>query len=269
MQLFDSHSHYNDEKFDNDREEILNKVYESGITNLICAGYNIPSSKKAISIADSHDYIYATVGISPNDIPTFENENTDIEEFFFEDILKEQLKEIETLAKKEKVVAIGEIGLDYYWNKENKEHQKMAFIKQIEIANKLNLPVVIHTREAIYDTIEILKKYKPIKGGVFHCCPLNTDLIREGLKLGFYISFAGPVTFKNSKNASEVITQVPVENMLVETDCPYLSPEPKRGTRNDSSNVKYIVEKIAQVKGMEAEEIANITYQNAKRIFGI
>ena len=269
MQIFDSHAHYNDEKFELDREEVLKKVLDAGVKNLICAGYSIESSKHAIKIANEHNYIYATVGISPNDIPTFENENTDVKEFFFEEVLNEQLIEIKKLAKSEKVVAIGEIGLDYYWNKENKQNQKSAFIKQMEIANELDLPIVIHTREAIADTIDILKKYIVINKGVFHCCPLNTDLIREALKLGFYISFAGPITFKNSKNATDVISLVPLNRILIETDSPYLAPEPKRGTRNDSSNLIYTLKKIADVKQISVEEVAKITYENTKNIFKI
>lgn len=258
MQLFDSHAHYNDEKFKEDREAVLKAVYEEGVTKLVCAGYSLVSSQEAVKIADTHESIYAIVGISPNDIPERPEE------------LEKQLEQIKELAKNEKVVAIGEIGLDYYWNKENKEEQKSAFYKQIELANQLNLPIVIHTREAVYDTLEMLKSdITPNKKGVFHCCPLNLDLIREGLKLGFYISFAGPITFKNAKNAEDAIQAVPLERILIETDSPYLAPEPKRGTRNDSRNVRYMAEKIAQVKGMSAEEIAKITYENAKKIFEI
>lgn len=270
MQIFDSHAHYNDEKFELDREETLKKVLDAGVKNLICAGYSVESSRQAIKIANEHRYIYATAGISPNDIPKFENENTDVKEFFFEEVLNEQLKEIKKLAKNEKVVAIGEIGLDYYWNKENKQNQKSAFIKQIEIANELELPIVIHTREAISDTIDILKnQITVVNKGIFHCCSLNLDLIREGLKLGFYISFAGPITFKNSKNATEAISLVPLDRILVETDSPYLAPEPKRGTRNDSSNLIYTLQKIADVKQMSMEEVAKITYENTKNILKI
>ena len=168
-----------------------------------------------------------------------------------------------------KIVAIGEIGLDYYWNKENKEIQKIAFIEQIKLANELNLPIVIHTREAVMDTIEVLKQ-NPVKNkGVFHCCPLNRELVKEGLKLGFFISFAGPITFKNSKNADEIIELVPNDRILIETDSPYLSPEPLRGKRNDPRNVKYIAEKVSKVKQMSIEEIAEITYNNACKIFRI
>ena len=269
MQIFDSHAHYNDEKFELDREETLQKALNAGVKKIICAGYSVESSKQAIKIASEHNYIYATVGISPNDIPTFENENTDVKKFFFEEVLNEQLIEIKKLAKSEKIVAIGEIGLDYYWNKENKQNQKSAFVKQIEIANELDLPIVIHTREAIADTIDILKKYIVINKGVFHCCPLNIDLIREALKLGFYISFAGPITFKNSKNATDVINLVPLDRILIETDSPYLAPEPMRGTRNDSSNLIYTLKKIADVKQISVEEVAKITYENTKNIFKI
>lgn len=199
--------------------------------------------------------MYATAGVSPNDI---------------ENLQDNYITEIEEMAKNKKVVAIGEIGLDYYWDKESKEEQKKVFIEQIELANKLNLPIVIHTREAVSDTIDILKNKIQCKNkGVFHCCPLNIELIKEALKLGFYISFAGPITFKNSKNANEVIKSVPLEKILIETDSPYLSPEPVRGTRNDSRNVKYIAQKIAEVKEMPVEELAKQIYKNAKEIFKI
>lgn len=252
MEFFDSHAHYNDEKFKDDKDEIIMELYSSGITKLINAGYSLKSSIKATDIANSYDFIYATVGISPNDI----NEN-----------YKNELDMIIELAENKKVVAIGEIGLDYHWNKENKEFQKKAFIDQIDIANNLKLPIVIHTREAVQDTVDILKnkieaKYK----GVFHCCPFNSYLVEEALKLGFYISFAGPCTYKSTKNAEEIIRMVPLDRILIETDSPYLSPEPLRGTRNDSRNVKLIAKKIADVKQLTLEEIAKITYQNAERI---
>lgn len=258
MQYFDSHSHYNDEKFESDYEEILKKVYENGVTKLINAGADIDTSKKSIEMAQKYKFTYSTVGISPNDIAE------SIEK------IDEQLEIIKELVKNEKVVAIGEIGLDYYWNKENKELQKYAFIEQIKIANENNLPIQIHTREAVNDTLEILKDIeKPQKGAIFHCCPLNQELVKEGIKLGIYISLAGTITFKNSKNANEIIKMIPLEQMLIETDSPYLAPEPNRGTRNDSRNLKYIVEKIANVKERTPEEIAQITYKNAETIFNI
>ena len=258
MGFFDNHSHLNDEKFDNDRSEIINEIYEDGTTNFITTGYNVESSKKAIEIASKYDFIYATAGISPNDIPQSEEE------------LWKQLKEIKQLAKSnKKILAIGEIGLDYYWNEENKELQKLAFIEQIKIANELNLPIVIHTREAVMDTILILKEYQVENKGVFHCCPQNRELIKEGLKLGFYISFAGPITFKSSKNAEEMIKLVPNNRILIETDSPYLAPEPVRGTRNIPSNVKYIAKKIADVKELSLEDIEKITLENTKKVYKI
>ena len=197
-------------------------------------------------------------GISPNDVPQNEEE------------LWKMIDKIKDIAlKHKKVIAIGEIGLDYYWNKENKDIQKLTFIKQIELANKLNLPIVIHTRKAKEDTIEILKQNKVNKKGVFHCCSLKGDILKQAIDLGFYISFAGPITFKNSKNVEEMINQVPIEKLLIETDSPYLSPEPLRGTRNQPQNVKYVANKIAQIKNIDIEEVAKITYQNTKKIFNI
>ena len=232
MEFFDSHSHYNDEKFDEDREQILEEIYKAGVTKVIVAGYDINSSKKAVDLSKKYKYIYAICGISPNDIAETENE------------IEQQIEQIQKIAQSTKIVGIGEIGLDYYWNKENKELQKKAFINQIKLADKMDLPIIIHTREAVMDTIQILKENTPKRKGVFHCCPLNIELIKEGLKLGFYISLAGPITFKNSKNADEIIQMIPLEKMLIETDSPYLAPEPNRGTRNDSRNLKYLVEKI-------------------------
>ena len=258
MELFDSHAHYDDEKFDDDRSQIIEAIYLAGVTKCISAGYSLESSKRGIELANSYEFIYTTCGISPNDIP-----ETRLE-------LEKQLSEIEHLAAKNpKVVAIGEIGLDYYWNKENKEIQLEVFKRQIEIANRLNLPIQIHTRDAIMDTIEIINSTEFAKPGIFHCCPQNKDLISAGLKKDFYISFGGPITFKNSKNADEIIKFVPIDHQLIETDSPYLAPEPNRGKRNDSRNVKYVAEKIANVKQMDISEVAMITYQNAKNAFNI
>lgn len=260
MEFFDSHSHYNDGKFDEDRKEIIQETYESGITKFVCAGYDIESSEFSLKIANDYKFIYSIVGISPNDVPESLDE------------IDNMIEKIETLInsdKNKKIVAIGEIGLDYYWNKENKDIQKEMFVKQIELANKYNLPIVIHTREAVDDTLKILRENNAKNRGVFHCCPLNRELVKQGLDLGFYISFAGPITFKNSKNAEEMVNMVPIERMLIETDSPYLAPEPKRGTRNDSRNVKFVAEKIAEFKGLKLNEVADSTYNNAKRIFRI
>ena len=289
MELFDSHAHYNDEKFDEDREEVINEVYASGVTKLINAGYSLKSSIYALQIAKKYNWMYTISGISPNDIPDskegLEKELNALEELISREVLLDEsnkncednilnneikLKE-KNQNKSKNIVAIGEIGLGYYWEKDlaKRELQKQAFIMQIELANKYNLPIVIHTREAVMDTLEILKKHQVIKKGVFHCCPLNRELVKEALKLGYYISFAGPITFKNSKNANEIIELVPLDKMLIETDSPYLSPEPNRGKRNDSRNVKYMAEKIASVRQIPVETIAKTTYENACRVFEI
>ena len=253
MNFFDTHAHYNDEKFEEDRNIIIREIKENNIKYVTVVGYNIESSIKAIEIANKYDNIYATVGISPNDLDS-----------------QIDLEKIESLAQDKKVVAIGEIGLDYYWNKENKDLQKDIFVKQIEIANKMDLPISIHTREAVYDTLEVLKNRIKVKNsGIFHCCPLNIELIKEAVKLGFYISFSGNVTFKNSKNANKCIEAVPIDKLLIETDSPYMTPEPHRGKRNNSIYVKLVAQKIADVKNMSLEDVAKITLENAKRIYKI
>ena len=253
MEFFDSHSHYNDEKFDNDRTYIIEETYKNDITRFMCIGYNAKQSLKAIEISNLYPYIYATVGISPNDI----------EKNVFDDIYI-----IEEIAKSNKVKAIGEIGLDYYWNKDNKEIQKKVFIKQIELANKLNLPIVIHNRDAYIDTIKILKDYPVNQKGIFHCCQLNQELIKEALKLDFYISFSGNITYKNAK-PDECVMLVPMDKLLIETDSPYLAPEPVRGSRNTSINVKYVAKKISEIKDVSIEEVAKCTYENAMKAYNI
>lgn len=257
IEYFDSHAHYDDSKFNEDRHSVISEIYNEGVTKIISAGYSLESSKEAINLANKYEFIYATCGISPNDIPEKEEE------------FKNQLEEVKKLSLDSKCIAIGEIGLDYYWNKDNKKYQQTVFIEQITLANDLNLPIVIHARDAVSDILEILKKHNVNRKGVFHCCMLNRELVKEALRLGFYISFAGPVTFKNSKNASEIIKMVPDDRFFVETDSPYLSPEPNRGKRNDSRNLKYIVEKIAFEKDKSIEEIAKLSYKNTMRFFNI
>lgn len=280
MELFDSHAHYDDEKFNIDREKVIPEIYNSGITKFLSCGYSLEGSIKALEIAKKYDYIYTTLGISPNDLSDRWMEDvTEIDKMLGDEISSsnpiedlevqnETLKNKKQGGKSSKIVAVGEIGLDYHYDT-NKEWQKEAFITQIKIANKYNLPIVIHTRDAYVDTIRILRENPVNKKGVFHCCPFNRELIRDALDLGFYISIAGPVTFKNSKNAEEIVKMIPVDKMLIETDSPYLAPEPVRGTRNDSRNVRYIAKKVAGFKGMPLEEIAEKTYENAKRIFEI
>ena len=258
MEFFDTHAHYDDDKFNKDREQILEKIYKSGVTKCINVGCSIETSKKSIELAKSHDFIYAICGIHPNEI-------SETEEDIERDI--EVIKNL--VISNNKIVAIGEIGLDYHYEGFNKKMQQTAFIKQIELANELKLPISIHTRDAIDDTIAVIRKIKIENGGILHCCPFNKELVKHGVENGLHIAFGGTCTFKNSKNAGEIINMVPDDKILIETDCPYLAPDPLRGTRNDSSNLKYVVKKIADFKGMEPEQVAKLTYKNASEIFHI
>ena len=257
MELFDSHAHYDDSRFDNERETLIEKMYKEGVTTIVSAGYSLEGTKRNIELSKKYSFIYTTAGISPNDLK--ENWKNDIEEI--EKIINDNLQS-------GKILAVGEIGFDYHYDID-KKIQYEAFSKQIDIANKYDLPIVIHTRDAVMDTLKMLKEKEVKNRGIFHCCPLNRELVKEALKLGYYISMAGPITFKNSKNANEIIEMVPIEKILIETDSPYLAPEPVRGTTNNSINLKYIVKKIASVKEINEEEIARITYENAERIFRI
>ena len=257
MEYFETHAHYDDEKFNEDREDIIKKIKEAGVTRCVNIGCNIETSEASIKLAEKYDFIYATCGVHPSEIADSENK------------IDEQVKILENMiSESRKIIAIGEIGLDYHWNSENKKLQKYAFIKQIELANALNLPISIHTRDAIDDTIGIIKNESELKnGGILHCCPFNKELVKHGLEKGLYIAFGGTCTFKNSKNAKEIVQMVPFDKILIETDSPYLAPEPVRESRNDSSNLKYIVNKIAEVKECTPEKIAKITYENAIKVF--
>ncbi len=259
MEYYDTHAHYDDSRFDDDREEVIKKIYELGTTMCNEVGVDIQTSINAVNIANKHKFIYAICGIHPSEIALSEKK------------IDEEISQIKNLVlENKKVVAIGEIGLDYHYKDgPSKELQQYSFIKQIELANELNLPISVHTRDAIDDTIAIIRKYKVRCKGVLHCCPFNKELVRHGLENGFYIAFGGTSTFKNSKNVPEIIGMVPDDKILIETDSPYLAPEPLRGTRNDSSNLKYVVKKLAELKNMEPENMARLTYENGKRIFNL
>lgn len=257
MEYFDAHAHYDDERFNIDRDKLVKEVYESGVTKIISAGYSLAGSKEGLALAKKYSFIYTTVGISPNDI----SEKWEEDVIEIENLLKSELKN-------GRIVAVGEIGLDYHYDTD-KELQKQVFKKQIKLANKYELPIVIHTRDAVMDTLSILKENPVRKTGVFHCCPHNRELVKEALKLGYYISFGGTSTFKNSKNAEEIVNMVPLDQLVTETDCPYLAPEPVRGTRNDSRNLKYIVKRLAEFKGIAEERLAKEAYENAKRVYGL
>lgn len=256
MEYFDTHAHYDDNQFNEDRENMLKGLASFGVTKCINIGCDIASSRKTLELAKNYDFVYAAIGIHPSDIAKTKEE------------IDKQIEKIKNLAKdNKKVVAIGEIGLDYHWHNDNKEEQKYAFIKQIELANELGIPISIHTRDAIDDTINIIKNISIKNSGVLHCCPFNRELVKHGLNSGLYIAFGGTCTFKNAKGANEIINMVPLDRILIETDSPYLSPDPLRGKRNNSANLKYVVEKIANTREIKPEEIAKITYENAMRLF--
>lgn len=284
MEFFDSHAHYDDARFDDERDKLIEDVYKSGVTRIISAGYSLEGSIKSLELSNKYNFIYSTVGISPNDlieraeVSNLEKSKTNLENIeksypqIDDEMWKQNIEKIDKLISSnlssKRIVAVGEIGFDYHYDTD-KKIQYEAFSKQIDIANKYDLPIVIHTRDAVMDTLTMLKEHPVNKKGVFHCCPLNRELVKEALKLGFYISMAGPVTFKNSKNANEIIEMCPMDKILIETDSPYLAPEPVRGTRNDSRNLKYIAQKIASVKEITIEEVAETTYENTMKCFNI
>lgn len=262
MLYFDTHVHYYDSKFDEDRNEVFEKIQNAGVTKCIEVGCDVQTTLEAIKNSKENEFIYAICGIHPSEIAKTKVQiEKDIEAI--KNIVKENLEQ------KNKVVAIGEIGFDYHYEDYDKDLQKFAFIKQIELANELNLPISIHTRDAVDDTIAVFKSVDIKCGGVIHCCPFNRELVKHGLEKGLHIAFGGTSTYKNSKGAKEIVNMVPNDKMLIETDAPYLAPEPLRGTRNDSSNLKYVVEKLAEFKGLEPEEVAKVTYKNACTLFNI
>lgn len=254
--LFDTHSHLDDEKFDPDREEVIRRIREEdGVDLLMCVGADMESSKRAIALAEQYDFIYAAVGVHPHDTETMTEADIDT---------------LRVWVGHEKVKAIGEIGLDYYYDNSPRDIQKKWFARQMQLAREVGLPVIIHDRDAHGDCMEILRREGvDVTGGVFHCFSGSVEMAREALKLGMYISFAGPVTFKNAVKAAEAAREVPIERIFVETDSPYLSPVPHRGERNDPGKVRFIAQKIAEIKGIEYAEVARITRQNAIKFFNL
>lgn len=251
--LYDSHAHYDDSAFDSDRDAVISEVYQSGVRLINNIASDIKSSKTSIRLAEKYDFIYATVGVHPSE--TFNMTEEDISWLF-------------SAAKHKKVVAIGEIGLDYHYAEPSHDIQKKWLRRQIELAKELDLPVVIHDRESKGECRQIIKE-SGIKKGVIHCFSGSAETAAEFLKMGFHISFTGVLTFKNARKAISALKAIPIDRLLIETDCPYMAPEPHRGKRNDSRYVRYVAEKIAAEKGLSFEEVAKITSDNAKRLFGI
>lgn len=253
--IFDTHAHLQDEKLRDDVENILNRAREAGVENIACVGYDLPSSREAVLLARKYPQIYAAVGVHPHDAQT---------------LSPDVLGQLRDLAKDPKVVAIGEIGLDYYRDLSPRDIQKEAFIEQIKLAHEIGKPIIIHDRDANQDVMDIVKKQRAGKnGGIMHCYSGSLPLAIESMKEGFYISFAGPLTYKNARKPQEIAAKIPIDRLLVETDCPYLTPEPWRGRLNEPAYVRYIVEKMAELRGQHPDEIAYLTGRNARRVYGI
>ena len=247
--IFDSHAHYDDKKFDGIRGELLDSLPNHGVCGVINCGCNTESSKKALAFAEKYPYIYAAVGVHP------------------ENIGGGTVTEIEELAKHKKCVAIGEIGLDYYWVSDNKGKQKALFEEQLILANKLKLPVIVHDRDAHADTLEILKKHRP--KGVVHSFSGSPEMAKEILELGMYIGIGGVITFKNAKKLPEVVEMLPEDRFLLETDAPYLTPVPHRGEINHSAMIYHTAKKIAEIKNTTVDEVLSSARKNTEKLFGI
>lgn len=252
--IFDSHAHYDAEQFEEDRHELLNSMEANGIGTIVNSGANWDSVTAVVELAQQYPFMYAAVGLHPDEIG---------------DLNEERFAYVKEQCKQEKVVAVGEIGLDYYWDNEPREKQKEWFIRQLELARELDLPVIIHSREAAADTLEIMKEHAVGLRGVIHCFSYSKELANEYLKMGFYIGIGGVVTFKNSKKLKEIVREIPLNRILLETDCPYLAPSPYRGKRNSSLYLPYVVQEIAELKGVTCEEVITQTEQNGKELFRI
>ena len=250
---FDTHAHYDDRAFDADRVRLLEEVHAAGVTLIVDPGCDLKSSRAAIALAERFPFVRAAVGIHPEEL---------------QDCTPEALAEIAELAEHPKCVAVGEVGLDYYWDVEHKNEQKLLFRQMIRLALEVDKPVIVHDREAHGDCLEIVRDYPGLRG-VFHCFSGSAEMAQELIKRGWYLGFDGPITYKNARKALEVLDICPPERILIETDSPYLSPVPNRGKRNDSRNLRYIVAAIAERLGTSEEEIAALTTENGKRLFGI
>ena len=250
---FDSHAHYDDEVFDEDRDELLMGMKEKGVEFIVHSSADLGSCRRGIELANKYPFIYCGVGVHPHDVATLKDSDIDI---------------IRQFTKEEKVVAIGEIGLDYYYDISPRDVQREWFKKQLLLAKELDLPVIIHSREASQETYDMIVESE-VKEGVIHCFSGSHELAKEYIKRGFYIGVGGSLTFKNAKKTVKVVEEIGVENILIETDAPYLTPVPHRGKRNDSSYLKHVVSKIAEIKGITMQEVEDTTYNNAKNLFRI
>ena len=257
--IFESHAHYDDRQFDVDRETLLENLPFQNVGVIVNVGSDIRSSKESITLAHQYDYIYAAIGVHPDEVDTMKEAD---------------MEELSHMAKEDKVVAIGEIGLDYFRKEGNayKSVQKEWFCRQLDLAKEIEKPVIIHSRDAAEDTIQILRDFRKENPqienpGVIHCYSYSPELAKEYVAMGFYIGIGGVVTFKNAKKLVETVAQIPLERILVETDSPYLCPEPNRGKRNDSSQIRYVMDRIADIRGIAPEEVEKQTDMNARKMY--
>ena len=252
--IFESHAHYDSHQFNEDREELLRSMQEHGVGTIVnvCADWD--SVTEVVEMVQNYPFMYAAVGLHPDEVGDLDDERFEF---------------LKTQCQNKKVVAIGEIGLDYYWDNESHDVQKKWFVRQLELARELDLPVIIHSRDAAEDTLKIMKEHAQGLRGVIHCFSYSKELAEEYVKMGFHIGIGGVVTFKNGKKLKEVAEVVPLERILLETDCPYLAPEPYRGKRNSSLYIPHIAQAIADIKGITYEEVVAQTEQNGKLLFGI
>ncbi len=251
--IFESHAHYDDEAFDQDREELLGKMQQQGIEYIINIGANIDSSKTTVDLTEKYPFLYGAVGVHPSDTAELD---------------EQKIGWLKLQCERPKIVAVGEIGLDYYWDEPERPVQRKWFCRQLELAREVKLPVVIHSRDAAKDTLTIMKEMHAEEiGGVIHCFSYSKEMAEEYLKLGFYIGVGGVVTFNNAKKLKEAVEFLPMDKILLETDSPYLSPVPNRGKRNSSLNLPYIARQIAELKGISYEQVVEITNRNARKLF--
>ena len=251
--IFDTHAHYDDEAFDADREEVLTGLKEQGVGTVVNVGASIASTKTTLALAETHSFMYAAVGVHPNETA---------------ELTVADMKWLESLAENPKVVAIGEIGLDYYWDEPDKEIQKKWFVAQLDLARRLKLPVIIHSRDAAKDTLDIMKvEHNGATGGVIHCFSYGVEMAREYLNMGFFLGIGGVLTFKNARKLAETVEYAPLDRLVLETDCPYLAPVPNRGKRNSSLNLTYVADQLAALKGVDRETVEKMTWDNARKLY--
>ncbi len=251
--IYDTHAHYDDAQFDEDRKELLRAMADHGVGTIVNVSASYASCERVADMVQDYPFMYAAAGVHPDHAG---------------ELNEERFARMRELFRRDKVIAVGEIGLDYYWDNESHEVQKKWFIRQLELARELGLPVLIHSREAAADTMEIMKEYAGGLKGVIHCYSYSREMAKEYVKMGFYIGVGGVVTFKNARRLKETVEEIPLESIVLETDCPYLAPVPYRGKRNNSAYIRYVAEEIAKIKGIPCGEVISRTEENAKRLYG-